>query len=162
MTDYKIRALTIEDESILWMMLMYAAHESSVETVRQNPALDRYVKDWGRSGDRGLVAIGELPIGAAWLRLFSSDERGFGYVDEGIPELAIAVLPADRGRGIGTKLLMQTIECARHIYPAISLSVRANNPVVNLYRRSGFIKVDGSEIVGRTGVTSFNMIYKYC
>jgi ribosomal protein S18 acetylase RimI-like enzyme len=112
-----------------------------------------------------LVAIDynsdEYPIGAAWLRLFSSDERGFGYVDEGIPELAIAVVPEHRDRGIGTKLLMQVIEVARGIYPAISLSVRANNPVVNLYQRVGFVNVDGSEILHRTGVNSFNMIYRY-
>ena len=147
-------------------MLMYAAHESSVENVRSNPALDRYVKDWGRSGDFGLVAIDskleDRYIGAAWLRLFPSDDRGFGYVDAGIPELVIAVSPADRDRGIGTKLLMQTIESARNIYPAISLSVRASNPVVNLYRRSGFVKVDGSDITNQAGETSsFNMIYRY-
>ena len=166
MTEYKIRSLSNADESTLWTMLMYAAHESSVENVRSNPALDRYVKDWGRSGDRGFVAIDNKLenryVGAAWLRLFSSDERGFGYVDAGIPELAIAVSPADRDRGIGTKLLMQTIGSARNIYPAISLSVRASNPVVNLYRRAGFVKVDGSDTITRTGETSsFNMIYRY-
>jgi ribosomal protein S18 acetylase RimI-like enzyme len=165
MEKYKIRALTNADESILWTMLMYAAHESSVDSVRENPALDRYVKDWGRSGDFGFVAIDynsdEYRMGAAWLRLFSSDERGFGYVDEGIPELAIAVVPEHRDRGIGSKLLMQVIEGARGIYPAISLSVRANNPVVNLYQRVGFVNVDGSEILHRTGVNSFNMIYRY-
>jgi ribosomal protein S18 acetylase RimI-like enzyme len=159
--DYNIRALTNADESILWTMLMYAAHESSVDTVRENPALDRYVKDWGKSGDFGLVAIDNTySLGATWLRLFSSDNRGFGYVDEGISELAIAVSPEHRGRGIGTKLLMQTIELASSLYPAISLSVRANNPVINLYQRAGFVKVDGSEILNRTGVSSFNMIYR--
>jgi ribosomal protein S18 acetylase RimI-like enzyme len=162
MLEYNICALTNADESILWTMLMYAAHESSVDTVRKNPLLDRYVKDWGRNGDFGLVAIDNThSLGAAWLRLFASDNRGFGYVDEGIPELAIAVSPEDRGKGIGTKLLMQTIELARSLYPAISLSVRANNPVLNLYQRVGFVKVDGSEILNRTGVSSFNMIYNF-
>jgi len=55
--DYKIRALTNADESILWTMLMYAAHESSVEVIQENPDLNRYVKDWGRSGDLGCIAI---------------------------------------------------------------------------------------------------------
>jgi ribosomal protein S18 acetylase RimI-like enzyme len=160
--DYNIRTLTNANESILWTMLMYAAHESSVETVRDNPALDRYVKNWGRSGDFGLVAIDNIhALGAAWLRLFSSDNRGFGYVNEGIPELAIAVSPEYRGKGVGTKLLMQTIELASSLHPAISLSVRANNPVINLYQRAGFVKVDGSEILNRTGVASFNMIYRF-
>jgi ribosomal protein S18 acetylase RimI-like enzyme len=160
--DCKIRALTNEDESILWTMLMYAAHESSVENVRENSALDRYVKDWGRVGDLGFVATtDDKSIGAAWLRLFSSENRGFGYVDEGIPELAIAVLPEYRGKGIGTKLLTQIVEMAISSYSAISLSIRADNPVINLYRRVGFERVNNSEIVNRTGMTSFNMIYRY-
>lgn len=165
--NYRIRALTTQDESILWPMLMHAAHESSVEKVRENPALDRYVKDWGRSGDIGFVAIDrnnsdiEHPIGAAWLRLFTSENRGFGYVDEGIPELAIAVAPKHRGKGIGTKLLHLIIEMAIDIYPAISLSVRANNPVINLYQRVGFVKVDGSDVMNRVEIASYNMIYRY-
>jgi hypothetical protein len=35
----KIRALTNADESTLWTILMYVAHESSVETVRSHPDL---------------------------------------------------------------------------------------------------------------------------
>jgi Transglutaminase-like superfamily len=76
----KIRVLSDADESILWTMLMYAAHESSIEIMRSHPALDPYVKDWGRGSDMGFIAIDnnsidEYPIGAAWLRLFSSDNR---------------------------------------------------------------------------------------
>ncbi len=159
--DYKIRDLTNTDESILWMMLMYAAHELSVDIVRSHPDLLRYVKDWGRSGDIGLVAMDNIPIGAAWLRLFSSENRGFGYIDEGIPELAIAILPEYRGQGIGTKLLTQIVERAKDLYPAISLSVRDNNPAIDLYQRIGFMKVNNRHIVNRTGGISLNMIYRY-
>jgi ribosomal protein S18 acetylase RimI-like enzyme len=164
--DYKIRALTNKDESILWTMLMYAAHESSVDTVRSNPDLFRYVQDWGRSGDLGFVVIDsksvdECCIGAAWLRLFASNDRGFGYIEDGIPELAIAVLPEDRGKGIGTKLLTQIIEVSRGIFPAISLSVRAHSPAIDLYERVGFVKVNASEVINRTGGGSLRMIYRY-
>jgi ribosomal protein S18 acetylase RimI-like enzyme len=159
--DYRVRAVTATDESILWTMLMYAAHESSVANVRSHPNLFRYVKDWGRAGDLGFMAIDEKPLGAAWLRLFPSDDRGFSYLGEGIPELAIAVLPADRNRGIGTKLLMQIMAVAGEIFPAISLSVRSHSQAISLYERVGFVKVDDSEIVNRTGGGSFNMIYKY-
>jgi ribosomal protein S18 acetylase RimI-like enzyme len=164
--DYKIRALTNADESILWTMLMYAAHESSVEIVREHTDLFRYVKDWGKNDDLGFVVMDshagdECYLGAVWLRLFSSNDRGFGYIEDGIPELAMAVSPEYRGNGIGTKLLMQMIESARNIYPAISLCVRANNPAINLYQRAGFVKVDGSEVINRTGGISFNMIYRY-
>ena len=164
--DYKIRALTNADESILWTMLMYAAHEPSVEIVREHTDLFRYVKDWGKNDDLGFVVMdsqagAECYLGAVWLRLFSSNDRGFGYIEDGIPELAMAVSPEYRGNGIGTKLLMQMIESARNIYPAISLCVRANNPAINLYQRAGFVKVDGSEVINRTGGISFNMIYRY-
>lgn len=159
--DYRVRALTATEESILWTMLMYAAHESSVANVRSHPDLLRYVKDWGRAGDLGFMAIDKKPLGAAWLRLFPSDNRGFGYLGEDIPELAIAVLPDDRNRGIGTKLLMQIIAVAGEIFPAISLSVRSQSRAISLYERVGFVKVDGSEIVNRTGGGSLNMIYKY-
>jgi GNAT superfamily N-acetyltransferase len=100
-------------------------------------------------------------IGAAWLRLWLNDDKGFGYIDDSIPELAIAVLPEYRGKGIGTELLMNILASAQSIYPAISLSVRANNPVVNLYQRLGFTKVDGSELMVDGVVSSFNMIHKF-
>ncbi len=141
---------------------MYAAHESSLEIVRKNADLALYVKDWGRIGDWGFVAReGGEYIGAAWLRLFTSEEHGYGYIQSDIPELAFAVAPAYRGQGIGTKLLMRVLESAGNIYPAISLSVRSNNPVLNLYQRIGFVKVAGTEVVNRTEETSFNMIYRF-
>jgi ribosomal-protein-alanine N-acetyltransferase len=45
------------------------------------------------------------PIGAAWLRLWSKDEQGYGFVDVHTPELSMAVRPEFRGQGIGTLLL---------------------------------------------------------
>jgi ribosomal protein S18 acetylase RimI-like enzyme len=163
--DYQIRSLTDTDESILWTMLTYAAHESSIETVRTHPDLLRYVKNWGRSGDTGFVATtysgDKCCIGSAWLRLFASHDRGFGYIEDGIPELAIAVLPAYRNQGIGTKLLTQIIEFAGSLFPAISLSVRSHSRAIEWYERMGFVKVNGSEIINRTGGSSLNMIYRY-
>ncbi len=160
--DYLLRSLTIADEATVWEMLMYAAHEDSLASVRSQPELARYAKDWGRAGDLGWVAEGDKrALGAAWLRLWSATDRGFGYIDALIPELAIAVLPDRRGLGIGTQLLRQAIELAQEKYPAISLSVRAQNPVVNLYKRTGFRQVPGSEILNRTGDASFTMICQF-
>lgn len=63
------------------------------------PALARYVEDWGRETDCGYLAedSNETPIGAAWLRLFQGDQKGYGYVDDVAPELSIAILPGHRG-----------------------------------------------------------------
>lgn len=157
--DYAVRALTVEDESIVWDLLRYASHEPSLESVQKQLYLARYALGWGRVGDVGCVAIkGTASIGAAWLRLWVEEDKGFGYVNDEVPELAMAVLPDYRGQGIGTRLLMQVLEVAKGRFPAVSLNVREDNCVVKLYERAGFIKVPGSEIINRTGGVSFNMM----
>ncbi len=158
---YSTRAVQIEDAPTLWTMLMHAAHESSMAAVQANPDLARYVKDWGRVGDIGIIAEQEgQSIGAAWLRLWASDDRGYGYLNEDIPELAIALIPAYRGQGIGTALLTQTLALARDVFPAVCLSIRSDNPVLRLYERVGFVPVAGTEVTNRVGSVSFTMIYQ--
>ncbi len=160
--DYTVRDLKVSDEPILWTMLMYAAHENSLKSVKSQSILARYVEGWGRQGDIGAVAItAENAIAAAWLRLWADDDRGFGYIDPAIPELAIAVLPEYRGNGVGSRLLKQVLELSQGLFPAVSLSVRADNPVVSLYQRVGFVKVEDSKIVNRVGDISFNMVYRH-
>ena len=162
MLSYQVQDLTAEDESIVWTMLMYAAHESSIEAVQKQPYLCRYVKEWGRKGDMGSVAfVDNKPIGAAWLRLWIGSDRGFGFIDAAIPELAMAVLPEYRGKGVGSKLLKTILEKAQGLFPAICLNVREDNPVVRLYQRVGFVKIEGSEVVNRVGGLSFNMMYEF-
>lgn len=160
--NYTVRALTAADEPIVWAMLMYAAHEPSLEAVQQQPCLARYASDWGRAGDMGFAAYVETEaVGAAWLRLWATDDRGFGYVDDPIPELAMAVCPNYRGKGVGTALLTHVLEAAQAQFPAVSLNVRATNPALNLYQRLGFVKVAGSEAVNRVGGISFNMVKQF-
>ena len=109
----------------------------------REPPLTRYVNGWGRPGDRSLIAIDEfVPVGAAWYRLFTQEDAGFGFVDEQTPELAIAVVPSRRGRGFGHELLSSLLEHARQDgFDAISLSVAKDNPAVGLYERYGFERV---------------------
>jgi GNAT superfamily N-acetyltransferase len=105
--------------------------------------LERYVAGWGRPGDSALVAIDEFqPVGAAWYRLFEEEEPGYGFVDEGTPELTIAIVPSRRGRGLGEELLTALLEQARSEgYGRISLSVEPDNPALHLYEQHGFAKV---------------------
>ena len=158
--NYTIRALTVADIDIVWQMLLHAAHEPSLEAVKKQPSVARYALDWGRAGDRGYAATNDTEVlGAAWLRLWTGTDKGFGYISDEIPELAIAVLPDYRGQGIGTELLTRILQTAKDHYPAISLSTRSDNPAARLYERMGFTKVPESNSVNRTGGTSFNMIY---
>ena len=123
--DYTVRALTVEDQPIVWEMLRYASHESSLDSVQNQPYLARYASGWGRVGDVGCVATKDIAaIGASWLRLWVQEDKGFGYVSDEIPELAIAVLPNCQGQGVGTRLLMQVLAVAKGRFPAVSLNVR--------------------------------------
>lgn len=154
----QIRFLTAEEEPLIWQFLMLAAHESEMPVVRANPQLARYAADWGRTGDCGCAAFeGETAVGAAWLRLWPDEDKGFGWLADDVPELAMAVAPAWRGQGIGSQLLDEVLQAGRGYYRAISLSVRADNPAVRLYERAGFEKVPGSETLNRVGGTSFIM-----
>jgi ribosomal protein S18 acetylase RimI-like enzyme len=138
-----IRSLTPADQPFLWEMLYQALYVAAdqIPPPREmiyQPDLARYVQDWGRSGDRGFVAIDDKtgqPIGALWLRLLIGENQGYGYVDDRTPELGIAVLPAYRGQGIGTALLNALVASPPG---SISLSVAADNPAVRLYQRFGF------------------------
>ena len=113
----------------------------------------RYVLNWGRPGDEGLVALDDAnPVGAAWYRLFSREEAGFGFVDEQTPELTIAVVPSRRGKGFGHELMTGLLEKARRAgYEALSLSVAKDSPAVSLYERYGFRQVadDGEALTMR-------------
>jgi ribosomal protein S18 acetylase RimI-like enzyme len=107
-----------------------------------------YVKAWGRRGDTAMIAIGDgFPVGAAWFRLFPAKQPGYGFVDEGTPELAIAVVPSARGKGIGSALLDALLARAREAgHEAISLSVDRNNAgAIRLYQQHGFERVSESD-----------------
>ncbi|CBN57144.1 MULTISPECIES: GNAT family N-acetyltransferase [Kamptonema] len=168
---YSIRPLTQEDEPFLWQMLYEAAHlaeegESTVEAVRNHPLIAKYVKNWGRKNDFGFLAwelTNHQPVGAVWARLFTGEKQGLGYIDDVTPELAIAVLPQHRGKGIGRQLLVSLLAAAKLSYPSISLSVRSSNlDAIHLYKELGFAMIEGSETINRVGGISFTMKLSFC
>ena len=141
----RIRPLGPSDEPFLWTALYHALHVPPgaapfpPDAVRQ-PGLARYVSGWmGRPGDLGAAAeVDGAPVGAAWLRRWTADNRGFGFVDEATPELSMALLPPYRGRGIGTALLRWVLAEAGRESEAVSLSVSPSNAARRLYERFGF------------------------
>ena len=116
-----LRPIISSDQDFLWEMLYQAIYvppgrlAPPREIIRQ-PELAHYVQDWPQPGDLGLLAAEATtgkPLGAAWLRLFSPEDPGYGFIAEGIPELSIALLPDCRGQGVGTALLEGLLAAAR-------------------------------------------------
>jgi ribosomal protein S18 acetylase RimI-like enzyme len=145
-----LREATRDDEAFLWEMLHLAVFVPPGATAvpkaaLADPDLARYVRGWGRTGDAGVVALMSMdePVGAAWLRLWSAKDRGYGFINVETPELTIAVRPEYRGRGVGTRLLDHLLQSADQVHRSVSLSVSVLNPAVRLYRRFGFIPVGG-------------------
>ena len=141
------------DEPALWRMLYLAIHVAFEESppdpsIVEQPDVARYVRGWGRTHDAGVVAVDsreDRVVGAAWLRMWTAEDRGYGYLDDETPELSMSVEPEWRGRGVGTRLLEELLVHADQVHAAVSLSVSARNPAQRLYRRFGF------EVVGSLG-----------
>ncbi len=113
----------------------------------EDASLWRYVSGWGRRGDAAVIALeGGFPIGAAWYRLFPRDEPGFGFLDEETPEVAVAVVPSRRGRGIGSELLDALIDVAREQgFNGLTLSVADDSPAMGVFEKQGFQKVEQTD-----------------
>lgn len=112
-----------------------------------HPELARFHRGWGRPGDLAVVACAsEEVVGGAFCRLFTESDHGEGFVDEQTPELAVALWPEHRGRGLGGRLLAALADAARDAgFARLSLSVERENPAARLYLRSGY------EIVAEPG-----------
>lgn len=124
------------DVRFLRDMLRHAYHWRMSEDAER--PVYRYVRNWGRRGDDGVVALeGPHAYGAAWHRLFTADEPGFGFVDDRTPELTVAVVPSHRGRGAGREMLEALLDRARlNGYAALSLSTGERQ--VAWYEEFGF------------------------
>jgi ribosomal protein S18 acetylase RimI-like enzyme len=107
-----------------------------------------YVKALGRPGDTVVIALSDgFPVGAAWYRLFNARNPGYGFVDEKTPELAIAVVPNARGKGVGSALLDALLDRAREAgHQSVSLSVdKRNSGAIHVYEEHGFQRVSEDE-----------------
>lgn len=150
--NVSVRAAVATDGDFLMEMLVHAAFwrpagpDGSVKDVLLVPGLSHYVTGWPRVGDLGVIAHGRQPVGAAWLRFFTADDPGYGFVDATIPEVSMGVLPQDRGRGVGALLIDSLVSAARDAkLPGLSLSVETDNYALRLYERLGFNRVNEAD-----------------
>jgi len=83
-----------------------------------------------RSPDTAVLAVDHdgHPVGAAWWH-FRDSPLVVTPDGEPVPELVIAVMPADRGHGVGRCLLdALTARAAEHGYDRLSLNVHIGQP----------------------------------
>ncbi|MFD2090431.1 GNAT family N-acetyltransferase [Blastococcus deserti] len=120
---------------------------AQMDADRHLAAYHRFAPD---DGDYGLVSTaGEEPTGVVWVRFFSADVPGYGFVRAGVPELSVCVLPGYRGAGVGGRLVAAAVvEARRRSLGALSLSVEEGNPARRLYERLGFAPVAGARHPG--------------
>ncbi|MGG0855314.1 N-acetyltransferase family protein [Metabacillus fastidiosus] len=151
---FKIRYLKENEKSFLMEMLyesIYIKKEAkpSIDELLNSDELRKYHEDWGREGDKALLVVDDkdIPVGAAWYRLFSYKEPGYGYINANTPEVGIAIKEEARRKGLGTKLIQLIIEEAKNNgFKALSLSVALNNTnAINLYRKFGFVEISKTE-----------------
>jgi len=132
-----------------------------LEEVLADPRNARFVVDWGRPGDMGVIAEEDGDrIGAAWLRTHVGDEFAPGYLGDPVAQLAMAVVPARRGRGWGRQLLERLLkEADKSGLPEIQLTVGLTNAAaVQLYHSTGFsiLLSDGLSARMRRGLHELN------
>lgn len=151
-----IRQVQPADMPFLWDMLWEAAavddgvRKKGKQVALALPEISRYLDAWGRPGDLGVVAYDELGrrLGAAWIRLFSPESPGYGFVAWDIPELSIGVAENTRAKGVGGALLDALITIARmRGHRAISLGVNRRNRARMLYERKGFQDAGNSDAI---------------
>ncbi|HEX3773811.1 MAG TPA: GNAT family N-acetyltransferase [Polyangiaceae bacterium] len=142
-----IRRARSDDAQFLREMLFEAAYwrpgkpRPALEEALARPELAKVFANWGKPGDLALLATDGMGvrIGAAWMRLWTAEDRGEGFVDESTPELGIGVRREFRRHGVGTALLLALLGRARESgVPRVSLSVEIENVARLLYERFGF------------------------
>lgn len=154
--DIKHSELAFLKEMLYQAIFVPEGEPPLTKEIIEHPDLAKYIEGFGRDGDLCLVAKlnGKL-VGAALARLFSEQDKGYGFVDSQTPELSMAVLEGYRNIGIGSKLLTGVLnELKNKGYRKASLSVDKSNSALNLYLKFGF-KILSSTATSVTMIKSF-------
>lgn len=106
------------------------------KNVLNNPKVEAYYADWGKTDDVGIIAYIEgKAVGLIQLRIKESITEEYS----GYPELAISVLPQYQGMGLGMQMYNKLLSKGKHKYPGIRLGVHPkNNMAIKLYKKLNF------------------------
>ncbi len=146
--DYRIREIRENEYCILSEFLYEAIFipegtEKPPKSIIEQPELQVYIADFGKSDDWCLVAeVKEKIVGAVWVRIMND----YGHIDDETPSFAISLYEEYRNMGIGTALMRDMLEFLKNKgYKQTSLSVQKANYAVRMYQKVGFEVIDKNE-----------------
>ena len=146
--DYRIREIR-ENEYYILSEFLYEAifipvgMEKPPKAIIEQPELQVYIADFGKSDDWCLVAeVKEKIVGAVWVRVMDD----YGHIDDEIPSFAMSLYEEYRNMGIGTALMRDMLEFLKNKgYKQTSLSVQKANYATRMYQKAGFQVVKENE-----------------
>ena len=146
--DYRIREIR-ENEYYVLSEFLYEAIFISVgmekppKAIIEQPELQVYIADFGKSDDWCLVAeVKEKIVGAVWVRVMDD----YGHIDDETPSFAMSLYEEYRNMGIGTALMRDMLEFLKNKgYKQTSLSVQKANYAARMYQKVGFEVIDENE-----------------
>ena len=146
--DYRIREIR-ENEYYVLSEFLYEAifipvgMEKPPKAIIEQPELQVYIADFGKSDDWCLVAeVKEKIVGAVWVRIMND----YGHIDDETPSFAISLYEEYRNMGIGTALMRDMLKFLKNKgYKRTSLSVQKVNYAVRMYQKVGFEVIDENE-----------------
>ena len=146
--DYRIREIRENEYCILSEFLYEAIFipvgmEKPPKAIIEQPELQVYIADFGKSDDWCLVAeVKEKIVGAVWVRIMND----YGHIDDETPSFAISLYEEYRNMGIGTALMRDMLEFLKNKgYKQTSLSVQKENYAARMYQKVGFEVIDKNE-----------------
>ena len=146
--DYRIREIR-ENEYYVLSEFLYEAifipvgMEKPPKAIIEQPELQVYIADFGKSDDWCLVAeVKEKIVGAVWVRVMDD----YGHIDDDTPSFAVSLYEEYRNMGIGTALMRDMLEFLKNKgYKQTSLSVQKENYAARMYQKVGFEVIDENE-----------------
>lgn len=146
-----IRPIKKNDFEILRLATFYnlnwETERFSLSEIDSNSRFNYYYNNWD-SEDFGFIAQRHQQVlGVIWLKYFTEDDPGFGFLDINTLELSLCVFPDFRNNGLGKQLLQYAIEEAqKRNLTSISLSVELANIIARkLYESFGFEYVEDTD-----------------
>ena len=117
--------------------------EKPPKAIIEQPELQVYIADFGKSDDWCLVAeVKEKIVGAVWVRVMDD----YGHIDDETPSFAMSLYEEYKNMGNGTALMRDMLEFLKNKgYKQTSLSVQKENYAARMYQKVGFEVIDENE-----------------